>query len=99
MLGKRSREDSRESSPEYESADDGEDATLAAAARTRLPTGSMSPDKQRSPSPGPYPQGSEEFGRTFGGVIKQEQDEVPSPENANNCKINGLSYITIADQY
>ena len=30
MLGKRSREDSRESSPEYESADDGEDATLAA---------------------------------------------------------------------
>jgi len=84
MLGKRSREDSRESSPEYESADDGEDATLAAAARTRLPTGSMSPDKQRSPSPGPYPQGSEDFGRTFGGVIKQEQDDGPSTENANN---------------
>lgn len=84
MLGKRSREDSRESSPEYESADDGEDATLAAAARTRLPTGSMSPDKQRSPSPSPYPQGSEDFGRTFGGVVKQGQDEVPSTDNANN---------------
>ncbi len=42
-LGKRSR-GSRDSSPEYESADDGEDAPLAAAARTRLPTGSLSPD-------------------------------------------------------
>ncbi|KAH6723917.1 hypothetical protein DL95DRAFT_407707 [Leptodontidium sp. 2 PMI_412] len=86
MLGKRSREDSRESSPEYESADDGEDSTLAAAARTRLPTGSISPEKQRSPSPGPYPSGSEDFGRTFGGVIKQgpDQDIVPSTENANN---------------
>lgn len=74
---------------EYEDADDGEDATLAAATRTRLPTGSMSPEKQRSPSPGPYPRGSEDFGRTFGGVVKQEpdQDIMPSTENANNCMV------------
>lgn len=43
---------SRESSPEYDSADDEEgDAILAAAIRTRLPTGSMSPEKERSPEP------------------------------------------------
>lgn len=40
----------RESSPEYESADEG-DAILEAAMRTRLPTGSMSPEKERSPEP------------------------------------------------
>ncbi|KAK4443571.1 hypothetical protein QBC34DRAFT_310756 [Podospora aff. communis PSN243] len=40
---------SRESSPEYESADEGEQI-LAQAARTRLP-GSMSPEKERSPEP------------------------------------------------
>ncbi|CZS94503.1 hypothetical protein WAI453_008097 [Rhynchosporium graminicola] len=86
LLGKRGREDSRESSPEYESADDGEDATLATAARTRLPTGSISPQKQRSPSPGVYPQGSEDFGRTFGGLVKQEhdRDSVHTAENANS---------------
>ena len=83
-LRKRSR-DSRESSPEYESADDGADATLEAAARTRLPTGSMSPEK-RSPSPDPYP-GAADFGKTFGGETKQEDGEVivPSNENPNNC--------------
>lgn len=87
-LGKRSREDSRESSPEYESADDGEDATLAAAARTRLPTGSISPEKQRSPSPALFPAGSKDFGRTFGGVVKQEEGQEalePTTENPNNC--------------
>lgn len=44
---------SRESSPEYDSVDedcDDEDI-LAAAIRTRLPTGSMSPEKERSPEP------------------------------------------------
>ncbi|KAK5652779.1 hypothetical protein OQA88_9635 [Cercophora sp. LCS_1] len=39
----------RESSPEYESADEG-DRVLQQAARTRLP-GSMSPEKERSPEP------------------------------------------------
>ncbi|PSS03358.1 hypothetical protein BD289DRAFT_457834 [Coniella lustricola] len=48
------------SSPEYDSAeddcgdDDDDDDTLAAAIRTRLPTGSMSPDKERSPEPEHY---------------------------------------------
>jgi hypothetical protein len=88
-LGKRSR-GSRESSPEYESADDGEDQTLAAAARIRLPTGSLSPEKGRSPSPDPFPKGNEDFGQTFGGsvLIKKEEDEgvsMPPPPSPNNC--------------
>ena len=85
--GKRSREDSRESSPEmdYMDADDGYDATLDAARRTRLPTGSLSPEKRRSPSPDPYPAGGD-FGRTFGKVFKKEPSEdvvLPSTENPN----------------
>jgi hypothetical protein len=87
ILGKRSR-DSRESSPEYESADDGHDATLAAAVRTRLPTGSLSPEKRRSPSPSLYPAGGD-FGKTFGAAIKEEENDavvMPSTENPNNCK-------------
>jgi hypothetical protein len=44
----------RESSPEYESADEG-DEILAQAMRTRLPTGSLSPEKERSPEPEYYP--------------------------------------------
>ncbi|OBT49618.1 hypothetical protein VE04_09721, partial [Pseudogymnoascus sp. 24MN13] len=44
---------SREVTPEtWESAEEG-DATLAAAVRVRLPTGSLSPEKRRSPSPDP----------------------------------------------
>ena len=88
MLGKRSR-DSRESSPEFESADEGGDETLAAAARTRLPTGSLSPEKQRSPSPDPFSSGGTHFENTFGGKkIKEEEGRdvlVPSVENPNNC--------------
>ncbi|KAK3303265.1 uncharacterized protein B0T15DRAFT_402222 [Chaetomium strumarium] len=42
---------SRESSPGYESADE----ILAQAIRTRLPTGSLSPEKERSPEPEYYP--------------------------------------------
>jgi hypothetical protein len=45
---------SRESSPEYESADEG-DAILAQAIRTRLPAGSLSPEKERSPEPEFHP--------------------------------------------
>ncbi|KAK4145210.1 uncharacterized protein C8A04DRAFT_35931 [Dichotomopilus funicola] len=44
----------RESSRTYESADDG-DAILAQAIRTRLPSGSVSPEKERSPEPEFYP--------------------------------------------
>jgi hypothetical protein len=86
-LGKRSY-DSRESSPEYEDADDGQDATLAAATRTRLPTGSLSPEKQRSPSPDPFPSGGRDFGNTFGEIKQEEEGKVmivPSTENPNNC--------------
>ncbi|RFU31649.1 hypothetical protein B7463_g4665, partial [Scytalidium lignicola] len=84
---------SREESMEYESADDAVDETLAAAIRTRLPTGSLSPEKRRSPSPGGvYPAGNEDFGKVFGGdvKIKQEEEEeeekalIPSSENPNN---------------
>jgi hypothetical protein len=92
VLGKRSR-GSRDSSPEYESADDGADGILAAAARTRLPTGSSSPEKRRSPSPDPYPTGGGDFGSTFGAAVKEEDDRkmqsmtpaVSLPENPNNC--------------
>ncbi|KAF9876074.1 hypothetical protein CkaCkLH20_06520 [Colletotrichum karsti] len=42
----------RELSPEFDSEDEDEDV-LRRAIRTRLPTGSMSPDKGRSPSPVP----------------------------------------------
>ncbi|TAQ84779.1 hypothetical protein B7494_g6902 [Chlorociboria aeruginascens] len=76
---------SREGSPEYESADDGGDATLAAAARTRLPTGSLSPEKGRSPSPDPYSTGGD-FGNTFG-QVKQKVEEkavIPVDEISNN---------------
>ncbi|OHF00236.1 hypothetical protein CORC01_04425 [Colletotrichum orchidophilum] len=44
---------SRESSPEYDSDGDESESVLRRAMRTRLPTGSMSPDKARSPSPEP----------------------------------------------
>ena len=92
VLGKRSRS-SKESSPEYESADDGADLTLAVAARTRLPTGSLSPEKRRSPSPDPYPTGGGNFGNTFGEPVKVEENhkqQLPMPtgavpENSNNC--------------
>lgn len=87
-LGKRSR-GSEDSSPEYESADDGEDATLAAAARIRLPTGSLSPDKMRSMSPSPYPVGGQDFGKTFGGSVKQEEDQakLDTPPNCMQAPI------------
>lgn len=73
---------------EYESADDGGDATLEAAARTRLPTGSLSPEKRRSPSPDPFPSRGTDFGNTFGEIKREEDQEVgglPSTKNPNNC--------------
>lgn len=43
------------SSPDYDSAEDEcDEEILAAAIRTRLPTGSMSPEKERSPDPEYY---------------------------------------------
>ncbi|KAH6842804.1 hypothetical protein B0I37DRAFT_436592 [Chaetomium sp. MPI-CAGE-AT-0009] len=62
---------SRESSPEYESADEG-DAILAQAIRTRLPTGSLSPEKERSPEPEFHPAQQHLIDDVVG--IKQEND-------------------------
>ena len=72
---------SRDSSPEYESAEDGADKILAAAARTRLPTGSLSPEKRRSPSPNLSPTDSEDV---------EEDDQkmrsvIPAVPVPNNC--------------
>jgi len=78
---------SRESSPEYQDADDG-DATLEAAARTRLPTGSLSPEKRRSPSPDPFPSAVRDFGSTFG-EVKQEEVQVPYTDF---CPLSGKSF-------
>jgi len=72
---------------EYESADDG-DATLDAAVRTRLPTGSVSPEKRRSPSPDPFPSRGTDFGNTFGEIKQEDGQELnlnQIPENPNNC--------------
>ncbi len=46
----------REDTPEWQSSDE-VDATLAAAVRTRLPSGSLSPEKRRSPSPAKFQTG------------------------------------------
>lgn len=89
---------SRETSPDYESAMEG-DATLAVAARTKLPPsrlGTESPQRQRSPSPGPYPMGGGDFRKSPSAVkIKKEDseeppklpaaDEVGMKDNTNNC--------------
>lgn len=91
---------SRDISPAYESAEEGPDETLAAAMRTRLPTGSLSPEKRRSPSPGVYPSGRDDFGRVFGGNVKHEEDDndkaiVPVTDNPNNCRRSPFSLSSL----
>lgn len=83
--------DLRESSPEYESADEG-DATLAKAARTRLPTGSLSPEKHDSPAP--YTTSGGPSDEMIDGLIKEESEKpategtLPlSPINSHSCKL------------
>ena len=72
---------SREGSPQYESAEEG-DTTLPA--HVRLPT--ESPRKRSlSPSPQPYPEGSRDFGPSFGNQ-RNESGSVTKAENPNNCK-------------
>ncbi|KAH8884613.1 hypothetical protein GQ53DRAFT_730350 [Thozetella sp. PMI_491] len=66
---------SRETSPEYESADEGEEI-LAQAMRTRLPTGSLSPEKERSPEP--------EFATAPEYQIKEEIDETDMKDIADS---------------
>lgn len=66
---------SRDTSPQYESArEDEEDLTIPA--NIPLPRGSLSPVKERSPSPSPY------FEKRQGPVKMQNKE--PRPENPNN---------------
>lgn len=56
------------SSPDYDSAEDEcDEDILAAAIRTRLPTGSMSPEKERSPDPEFYHAHANGHGSAGGG--------------------------------
>lgn len=102
--GRFGRRFSREPSPQYENEEGDEDATLAAALRTRLPTGSVSPEKGRSPSPNPQPTGGGESGRILTEVKKENTDKnaalssltgAPVPrglsghDNSNNCMLWG----------
>lgn len=71
---------SRESSPHYESARE-DDGDLTVPANIPLPRGSLSPVKERSPSPSPFPKEEQDFAKTFG----QAQEQIPVTENQNNC--------------
>lgn len=76
----------------YDSVDE-DDETLAIATRTRLPTGSMSPEKRWSQSP--YPTGGGDYSTRFD-KIKEESAEgddnkaiVPTTdvEDTKNCEL------------
>ncbi|MCJ1465322.1 hypothetical protein MMC07_003939 [Pseudocyphellaria aurata] len=69
----------RETSPQYESARE-DDGDLTIPANIPLPRGSLSPVKERSPSPSPFRHGAQDFGKTFA----QAEDPVSTTENANN---------------
>jgi hypothetical protein len=73
---------SRHGSPEHKN--NGEDI-LDAAIRTRLPSGSLSPEKFRSESPVQHPAPAPrnvQFGNPSGETIKEEADE----QRRDNCK-------------
>lgn len=86
---------SRESSPEYESADEGNEI-LEQAIRTRLPTGSLSPEKERSPEPEYHPARQhlidhvmEREDRARGLAVSEPRDGMfKSKEVADNCRSN-----------
>ena len=83
---------SRESSPEYESADEGEQV-LAQAARTRLPR-SMSPEKERSPEAEYY--AARQYLPETVKVKEEEKVEFEFPEqNAmpKNCRFSNGSFF------
>lgn len=81
---------SRGTSPQYENARD-DDGDLTIPANIPLPRGSLSPVKERSPSPSPYPERPEEDRGPSPAFEKVEQHTVPPVvENANNCmRLNG----------
>ena len=83
---------SRETSPKYESAREDEgDVTIPA--NIPLPRGSLSPVKERSPSPSPYPAGRQDFGETFG----QAEQAAVMPESPNNCA--QASNLIVAEEF
>ena len=71
---------SRDTSPQYESAtEDKEDLTIPA--NIPLPRGSLSPVKERSPSPPPRDNTEQDFGQSF-----EEVKGAPvGPESQRNC--------------
>ena len=73
---------SRETSPKYESADENkEDYTIPA--NVPLPRGSVSPAKERPPSPPPFVEGGQHFRPTF--VAEEINEETIPPASHNNC--------------
>lgn len=70
---------SRDTSPQYESAEEEGDRTMPA--NIPLPRGSMSPIKERSPTPSLYPEGEREFSPKFG----EAEGAVVVSENNSNC--------------
>ena len=99
ILGDFPQPRSRESSPEYDSQDsEGEDdaAVLERAIRTRLPTGSFSPEKGRSPPP-------HSAGGLTATAIRLDEAMMRSPsasvarETPDNCEcVSDESFTTIA---
>ena len=86
---KTSQSRSRETSPKYESAQE-DDADITIPAKIPLPRGSMSPTKERSPSPELFPDGGGDFDQTFKNgeqTAQAEQTAQPATvsDNSNNC--------------
>ena len=82
---------SRGISPQYESARD-DDGDLTIPANIPLPRGSLSPVKERSPSPSPYPSERPQEGQGPSPAFEKVEHHAvpPAPENANNCmRMNG----------
>jgi hypothetical protein len=69
---------SMQSTHGYESADEGENI-LHRASMTRLPTGSLSPERMRSPEP-----------RLSTGKFKKEEEEEEEEDNADNNKMMAI---------
>lgn len=92
-FAEQSQQDSRENSPEFDLPNFDEDETLAAAARTRLPTGSLSPEKRRSPSPQRSQAITSNFRRTFVDLPTQTENNLTDErtvtpwEKKNNCMV------------
>ncbi|TQS39376.1 hypothetical protein Golomagni_00101 [Golovinomyces magnicellulatus] len=89
VLLRRSRRHSIESNPDFDFTNFDEDETLAVAARTRLPSGSLSPEKRRSPSPDVFCGTEGDFRKTCVELPKQSRSHEDSRDmetwgNKNN---------------